>query len=54
MRKAWLLWPRLRDALSLQVSRDSVRGVYGAASLSHHCRNHATALDVTKAPSLIA
>ena len=33
-----------------EVSRDSVRGVYGTASLSDHYRNHATSRDVTKTP----
>ena len=41
-------------AFVVEVSLDSVRGVYGTASLSHHCRNHATSRDVTTTPSLIA
>jgi hypothetical protein len=41
-------------AFVAEVSLDSVRGVYGTASLSHHCRNHATSRDVTTTPSLIA
>ena len=46
---------RLRHALSLQrLLVISVRGLYGTASLSHHCRNHATSRNVTKAPALIA
>ena len=46
--------PPTRRAFVAEVSLDSVRGVYGTASLSHHCRNHATSLDVTATPSLIA
>jgi hypothetical protein len=41
-------------AFVAEVSLDSVRGVSGTASLSHHCRNHATSRDVTTTPSLIA
>ena len=41
-------------AFVAEVSLDSVRGVYGTTSLSHHCRNHATSRDVTTTPSLIA
>jgi hypothetical protein len=41
-------------AFVAEVSLDSVRGVYGTASLSHHCRNHATSRDVTTTPALIA
>src|SRR5580692_10904295 len=41
-------------AFVAEVSLDSVRGVYGTASLSHHCLNHATSRDVTTTPSLIA
>jgi hypothetical protein len=47
------LAPLTRRAFVAEVSRNSVRRVYGTASLSHHCRNHATSVDVTKAPSLI-
>jgi hypothetical protein len=36
------------------VSLDSVRGVYGTASLSHHSRNHTTSWAVTATPALIA
>jgi hypothetical protein len=48
------LAPLRRRAFVAEVSGNSVRRVYGTASLSHHCCNHATSLDVTKAPSLIA
>jgi hypothetical protein len=41
-------------AFVAEVSLDSVRGVYGTVSLSHHYRNHATSRDVTTTPSLIA
>src|ERR1700733_3746002 len=53
-RRESALAPLTRRAFVAEVSRNSVRRVYGTASLSHHCRNHATFLDVTKAPSLIA
>ena len=48
------LAPLTRRAFVAEVFGNSVRRVYGTASLSHHCCNHATSLDVTKAPSLIA
>jgi hypothetical protein len=48
------LAPLTVRAFVAEVSRDSVRGVHGAAALSHHWRNHAISRDVTKTPSLIA
>jgi ABC-type Fe3+-hydroxamate transport system substrate-binding protein len=47
-----LAWGALR-AFVVEVSRESVRGVYDTASLSPHYRNHAIPRDVTKTPTLI-
>jgi hypothetical protein len=45
----------LKLGVSLQrFLRERVRGVSGTASLSHHCRNRATFLDVTTTRALIA
>ena len=48
------LAPLTRRAFVAEVSRNSVRRVYGTASLPHHCRNRATSRDVTTTPTLIA